>query len=476
MRLKQIRIENFRCFNDLTVDLHPRLNVLVGENGAGKTAILDAIAAGLTPVLKHLSSANQRLSGPGIKDTDFLVESHDLANGKKQALKAKYARIALETTQGLHWDHWKSSITGAQPPEKIGQVDLNAHCQALQHGLQTEAPELLPVFAYYGAQRGSIEHPERLHASSINYEYPAAALVGALKSTTDFKEMLKWFNEAEATELRTNRDVSGEKYEPLRQLRAVRESIELMLGVRYRHPRFDRYHKFVVTDNVNKTKLQVSQLSQGYQSMLALAADFARRMAIANDHLPDYESASNHPQMLQMISDVDALNPAHVYVSRFTPLMAPAIMLVDEIDVHLHPAWQQHVLADLMKVFPCTQFIVTTHSPQVLSAVASEHILLLHQNRIYAAPNGTEGAEASRILKRVFGVETRAPDNPVTQQLNEYLALVYADQWDTEHAKALRLKLDQAYLGEEPALSAADLHIENRAWELSLENDAGAAS
>ena len=86
---------------------------------------------GLTPVLKHLSSANQRLSGPGIKDTDFLVESHDLANGKKQALKAKYSRIALETTDGLRWDNWKSSTTGAQPLDKIGQVALNAHCQAL---------------------------------------------------------------------------------------------------------------------------------------------------------------------------------------------------------------------------------------------------------------------------------------------------------------------------------------------------------
>lgn len=474
MRLKQIRIENFRCFNNLTLDLHPRLNVLVGENGAGKTAVLDAIAAGLTPVLKHLSSANQRLSGPGIKDTDFLVESHDLANGKKQALKAKYARIALETAQGLRWDHWKSSITGAQPSEKIGQVDLNAHCQALQHSLQTEAPELLPVFAYYGAQRGSIEHPERLHASGINYEYPAAALVGALKSTTDFKEMLKWFNEAEATELRANRGVMGDDYEPLRQLWAVRESIKIMLGGRYHNPRFDKYHKFVVTDSANGTPLQVSQLSQGYQSMLALAADFARRMAIANDHLPEY--FSNHPQLDQILNDFLSRDSEDTGVSLFPPLMAPAIMLVDEIDVHLHPAWQQHVLADLMKVFPCTQFIVTTHSPQVLSAVASEHILLLHQNRIYAAPNGTEGAEASRILKRVFGVETRAPDNPVTKQLNEYLALVYADQWDAEQARALRLKLDQAYLGEEPALAAADLHIENRAWELSLENDAGAVS
>ncbi|MEN9864649.1 MAG: hypothetical protein RL748_239 [Pseudomonadota bacterium] len=469
MRLKQVRIQNFRNFQDLTLELDPRLNVLVGANGAGKTAILDAIAAGLTPVLSYLSSANQRLSGPGIKDADFLVETQDLADGKKRVRKADYAQIVLETTDGLRWDNWRASFKGASQPEKIGQAELSAYCQQLQQSLHTDAPGLLPVFAYYSAQRGSIEHPERLRASSINYQYSTSALVGALDSKSDFKEMLKWFNDAEAAELRANRGVADDDYEPLPALSAVRESIELMLGGRYRNPCFDRDHKFVVTAVDTDTPLQVAQLSLGYQSMLSLSADFARRMAIANDFLDD--NLDTNDNLSKIGNDFVALNPGQMPEFGTPSLMAPAIMLVDEIDVHLHPAWQQHVLADLMRVFPCTQFIVTTHSPQVLSSVASRHICCLDENRIFAAPNGTEGAEASRILDRVFGVSTRPPDNPVTRDLNEYLKLVYADQWQSERAKQLRQRLNLAYLGEEPALTAADLYIENREWELEIEKE-----
>ena len=66
MRLKTVTLKNFRCFESLTLDLHPRLTVIVGENGTGKTAVLDGIASGLNPVLTYLSSANQRLTGRGL--------------------------------------------------------------------------------------------------------------------------------------------------------------------------------------------------------------------------------------------------------------------------------------------------------------------------------------------------------------------------------------------------------------------------
>lgn len=478
MHLQKIRIENFRCFEELNLQLHPRLTVLVGENGAGKTAILDAIASGLTPVLTHLSSANQRLSGPGIKDTDFRIESKVQTDGKKRIRKTDYARIALKTTDGLEWDLWRPALKHVQPPEKTGQTALNEHCAAIERSLAGDTPELLPVFAYYDAQRGGIDHPQRLRATSVNYDYPTAALAGALDSASDFKEILKWFSEAETAELRANRGVGIEQYQTAPILDAVRHSIELMLKGRYYQPHFNKDHKFVVLERGSEAPLQVVQISQGYQSMLALAADFARRLATANGHLPGLgvgHTASSDPRVLQILSMVNKLSPRHTYISPFLPLMAPAIMLVDEIDVHLHPAWQQTVLDDLMKVFPCTQFIVTTHSPQVLSTVAAEHIRVLADNRIYAAPNGTEGAESSRILKRVFGVETRPPANPVTKDLNEYMHLVYADQWQSEQAQALRKKLDAAFLGEEPRLVEADLYIENRTWELSLNDNGGEA-
>jgi predicted ATP-binding protein involved in virulence len=119
-----------------------------------------------------------------------------------------------------------------------------------------------------------------------------------------------------------------------------------------------------------------------------------------------------------------------------------------------------------MRAFPCTQFIVTTHSPQVLTTVASECIRVLENGVVHSAPPGSEGAESSRVLRRVLGVEVRPPDNNATKELKEYLDLVYNDEWSSDRALELRKKLDQRYLGEEPALLDADLHIENRKWEM----------
>ena len=124
MYLKNVTLKNFRCFEELKIDLHPQLTVLVGVNGAGKTAILDGIAAGMAPMLRYLSSANQRLSaaGAGIRDTDFrLVPLEKKANAERWGA-SEYAQVIIETTDELRWDEWRASIKskGIAPPNRIG--------------------------------------------------------------------------------------------------------------------------------------------------------------------------------------------------------------------------------------------------------------------------------------------------------------------------------------------------------------------
>jgi len=97
MRLKRVKLSNFRCFQTFEVDLHPRLTVFVGGNGEGKTALLDGIASVFTPVMTHFSSANQRLSGRGIQDADFRVESYTGRGGKKLWGVADFAQVQAET-------------------------------------------------------------------------------------------------------------------------------------------------------------------------------------------------------------------------------------------------------------------------------------------------------------------------------------------------------------------------------------------
>lgn len=147
------------------------------------------------------------------------------------------------------------------------------------------------------------------------------------------------------------------------------------------------------------------------------------------------------------------------------------VILIDEVDMHLHPQWQQNVLGSLAKAFPSLQFVVTTHSPQVLTTVASKSIRVIKEGELFAAPKGSQGAEASRLLKSIFDVDVRPPLEKNTQDLEEYAQLVYADKWTSDRAVELRQMLDEVFGNEEPKLTELDLHIENREWEQSLEED-----
>lgn len=482
MQLKKVTLNNFRCFEHLEVPLHPRLTVLVAENGGGKTSILDAIAVGLSPVMRYLSSAEQRLEGPGIKDADFRLLTEPSARSKNEPdlfgelglplgtlpaqsgrmVKSDFSQVVIETVDGMIWDNWRPISQGKQPDTKYGQSKVTGYCSSILQSFTSE-PKLFPVFAYYGAKRGWITVPERLRASKVDYSSPSSALLGALESLSDFAEMLKWFDLASASELRAKDENDPNDYKPSPELEAIRNTLKSLLGGDYHSPRFNNQHKFVVQSRTGPQDLQVIQLSQGYQSMLALGMDFARRLALANGHLTANSSESNWESALKNIKD---MTPTEIKsLPERGPLWSPAVMLVDEIDLHLHPSWQHRVLSDLMKAFPGTQFIVTSHSPQILSTVPQESIVILKGGDIYSSPPGTDGAECQRILENVFGVRRR-PITPMSLILEEYLRLVNLRQWDSERALELRGQLDAWSEGQEPDLLQADLQIENLKWEL----------
>lgn len=448
MRLQKITLNNFRCFESLSLELHPRLTVLVAENGGGKTAILDGIAIGLSPVLRYLSSADQRLTGPGITDTDFRLETIAGPRGGDRLVTSVFSQIIMETSDpdGLTWDNWRASSKGKHPEAKVGQKNLAAYAAKVLDSLKTVEPKLLPVFAYYGTRRGLLAIPKRLRGAKVEYTQPTAALVGALDSFSDFTEMLNWFDVEESAELRANKGCAPENFEESDALHVVREVISAILGGEYSNPYFNKKHKFVIESRTGPGLLQVSQLSQGYQSMLALGMDFARRMALANSGWLEHVTHEYFKDNLATFHPSFGGSSAVV-----TPqTLAPAIMLVDEIDLHLHPSWQQRVLDDLMRAFPHTQFIVTTHSPQVLTTVPKECIRLLQsewdegagQTRISVktVEQQTEGLASSDVLAAVMGTDPVPPIEKAAW-LSEYRGLIQQGLQDSPRGDELKQKL-----------------------------------
>ena len=417
MKLARLEIENYRAIERLDLPLNPDLTVFHGDNAHGKTSILSAIAVALGSIPRLL---------PGVSSIGFL----------KTDLRARRPlRVALTTTtEGIWWQ--RRMTAGGAGGRVISQRGLKKMVDAIvsadTEGLE---PHELPIVAFYDTDRAVFDAPQRRRG--FKPDFPRyEALEGALSVRTNFREFFQWFYAMENEELRAQRQqpFSGNG---LKELDTVRSAITAMMpGVTQPRIKF-RPLRFVVTvesERGEPEELSLDQLSGGYRIMLALAADLARRMAQGNPHL-------------------DA------------PLTSEAIVLIDEVELHLHPSWQQRVLMDLMRTFPNTQFIVSTHSPQVLTTVEPQRIVELAREagRVVArAPAGaTFGAEAGDVLSVVMGVDERPPENDFTKALDQYRRLIREGRGESEEALALRATLENMS-PYDPALDRADLEIRRR--------------
>ena len=255
---------------------------------------------------------------------------------------------------------------------------------------------------------------------------------------TDFEGFLAWFYFKRYEELQERDDREDSDYE-IKDVSMIRRAISSMLP-EVSNPRIELNPlRFVVSQKSEEgraEKLSLNQLSGGYRIVLALAADLARRMAQGNPHMDD-------------------------------PLQSEAIVLIDEIELHLHPAWQQRILGDLMRTFPNAQFIVSTHSPQVLTTVEPQRIIELYRDGDNIAAEEvlrektTYGAEAGDVLAAVMHVSERPPKNDFTEALEKYRHLVGEGRGESEEALNLRRKLEKLS-PHDYALISADLEIKQR--------------
>ena len=433
MKLERVTIENYRAIKKLDVPLDPELTVLHGPNGHGKTSILSAIATGLGSIPTLLPD----ISGVDFRDTD-----------RRRQLPL---RVALRAVDGTQWQRRRLGEPRTNTHRRLSSTrTLKAMVAEIVAADQEEAEPIdLPIVAFYDTDRvvfdrtSAASSPKKLEFARY------AALEGALGGRTNFKEFFQWFFVRENAELREKNEQKDFNYR-LKDLDAVRKAIERMVpGVSEPSIKLDppRLALSVEFNGGQREELDLDQLSGGLRVVLALVADLARRMAQGNPHLDD-------------------------------PLGSEAVVLIDEVDLHLHPEWQQRILVDLMRTFPNAQFIVSTHSPQVLTTVDPKHIVHLHRESddIVAdqcsALTPTYGAEAGGVLETVMHVTERpaAAHNEFVEKLNEYMGLVDEGNGRGERAKALRAKLE-SLSARDPALDRADMEMERQEVFKSLGED-----
>ena len=434
MKIQSLHLENYRCFQKLDIAFDKQLTVIVGVNGSGKTAILDAVAVFLKGLTYSLPLTNGAYRNPAMFLKDIAI--NNISQGVDYeiviAMSNSFSEDEKAESIDLKFKFQKDSMNS----ESLKLIENNLEFRNFFLKVQGDNFKVnrlgMPVAAYYRSRQ--IGTVKGVPNANVN------AYTDAFEPQIDFSATVRWFIEKDAEEARKQR--KNRQYQDP-ELKAIRTAVSLALG-RYGEPFVDGTPPILyISPKDSDDAYTVEQLSDGYRAMLAMIMDLARRMAMANGRLEYYSNKS--------------------------VLESPAIVLIDEIELHLHPSWQQTVLPTLMHIFPNTQFIVTTHSDQVLTSIPAKYILILKDGRTAAAPEESEGADSGRILKRIFAVDPRPNNNEFVKKLDEYADLVYAEQWDTAKAVSLKDDLEQHFgKDNEPRLKELELHIDNAKWEKSL--------
>lgn len=464
MKIKEINIKNFRCFEALTVSFHENITVLTATNGGGKTTILDAIRISLWPYIKGFDLGSQTGKSATIQIDDVRIKR--VGSSMEPQINSSIEALGdwpelFDGYPTISWLQYRDSIK----PNTNTKYDKNAKnipiiASKLQDKVRNDSSAensseiTLSLAVYLGTGRLWYQgrHTSEVDDSELDISTHSRTwgYKNCITATSSYKQFEEWFGwifksyrELQIEELE-GKEVDKKLLESFKSaIDVVQGAINLLTeqetGWRDLQYRSSQNQQLVMEHN-DHGYVPLSQLSDGLRNMVVMISDIAFRCYKLNPHLGNKAA-----------------------------LETEGVVLIDEVDMFLHPSWQQRVISSLQQAFPKIQFILTTHSPQVLSTVPSECIRIIDDGVVHSAPSGTKGAESSRILKRIFGVNTRPQADENTQLLQAYEKLVYADQWGSDDAIEKRAKLDDIFAGEEPKLTELDLYIENRQWELGLE-------
>lgn len=456
LRIDHLRLQNFRCFAACDLTLHPKLTVLVAENAQGKTALLDALRLALQDFVSTLASAKQ---SHGFERTDIHLRPGS-RDGMEARLPTEFHAEGEVDGENSSWIrtlskdsfHAKTSTKDLKSIRRIAKrlVDRSHVEDSPPSDLHT----ILPVVAYYGTGRLYDEHrltqgKRRLvEASPIR----ASAYLDCLSPSSSYKAFSTWFGQKWEQVSDPRFRALGFESRPENQLAAVRDAVSTVLDptgwktIVWTSTSLDADGRtnrpgFIALEHSEKGQLPLSYLSDGVRNMVALVGDLAHRCVRLNPSLG--EGAAKR---------------------------TPGIVLIDEVDMHLHPRWQQQVIGLLSAAFPCVQFVMSTHSPQVLTTVKRESIRILSQgaDRHWSASipvEQTKGVESAATLNTVMGVNPLPPVEE-TQWLNDYTALIEGGVHGSERGLLLRAKLNSHFGERHPVILDCDRLIRFQAFKL----------
>jgi predicted ATP-binding protein involved in virulence len=406
MKLRRLQLRDYRGFHALDLEFSPEVTALVGVNAAGKTTILEALAL----LFRQLTEG---IRGKGSRSTP---DPSDIRVGASSTVLSMEAEVDDENVA------WSVAQSRAGHPVAVADdlEGLRPLIERAQRGIVQSAPRL-PLAVYFPADRNALDIPDRIRTPT---EFDAlSAYDGALDAGgRNFRAFFEWFrdeedayNEQELLKRQPSLPIGDAGVRSASPLAHVKNAILSLTGAS--DVRIERRPRQRMILTIGGTRLDVAQLSDGQRVLLALAGDLARRMALAAPTLTD-------------------------------PLAHDVVVLIDEIELHLHPGLQRKIVPLLQTTFPRTQFVVTTHSPQVLSSLRAGQVRVLDQFAVRALDGGTWQRDTNRILESAFG----DPGRPLAVATDFARLREAIDNDAFDEARELLAKLRSSIEGEDPEI------------------------
>lgn len=413
MLIKNVKISNFRGIKECNLKFQPGMNLVIGDNGYGKTSLLEAISVGLGGYIAGIETVKTKHFQK--EEIRIVMEKAGSASYNKRYITPISVECEAEIEgEEFVWLRRKNSISSSRSTVEPTGVRKKAFSMANEEG------HILPILSYQSTARMWMQRKESTEDIFSKEFYRTVGYEDCLSEASNIKMMMNWVRRMEKIEWKTKTEVV--EYKAVKNIvcHFMNKMDERVESVEY-----DAVSDELVYSTRDKM-LPLRSLSSGYQSLIWMIFDIAYRMAVLN------------PNLLEKIYET------------------PGVVLIDELDMHLHPKWQWKIVDALKSTFPNVQFIAATHSPIIIASCKNDHLIMLSGDGNISYEQTPYGFDVNEILK-VFqgsGIMVEAVDN----LLEAFYQNLDAEEYDKAERQLKELK---ELTGENnPKVTSAEIALE----------------
>lgn len=387
MFLSKIHIENFKGIQKADFSFSEHVNLIVGNNGTGKTSILEAIAVALGGFLAGV----QGVDTIHFSKEEIRRETQLLGTGSSNILYQTPVKVDVNVLidgENYFYSRQKKSVSSSR-----STIEPREICKKAE-SMVADVKSILPVISYQSFSRISNQKKDKwVDPFSADFSR-VVGYTDCLEEASNTKMLTNWCKKMDHISWQQGKEIV--EYEVVKH--AVAQFMQVMMDKENIQIFYDKRTEelMYVCDS---ERLPLRLLSSGFRTMLGMVLDIAYRMAILN------------PDLLDQII-----------------LSTPGIVLIDEIDMHLHPNWQWKIIKALQTTFPKVQFIATTHSPIIVASCKDENMIVLNPiDQFLDMPSEVsqgytvKGWQVNDVLEQCMDSSSRDPET--VEMLNHLTAL-----------------------------------------------------